>query len=53
MPRQPIALLADLSPGDRVRGFVHACECCGALFIGSIDARFCGNACRMRAKRST
>jgi len=52
MPRQPIKLLSDLAPGDHVRGFVHSCECCGVLFIASADARFCSNACRMKAKRS-
>lgn len=51
MPRTASKRLEDLSPGDHVRGFVHACECCGTLFIASADARFCGNACRVKAKR--
>lgn len=44
-------LIADLRPGDTFNGRVHACKCCGALFLGRADAMFCGNACRVQFSR--
>jgi len=52
MPRTPSTLLTDLAPGDYVRGYVHACEWCGTLFVGSSDARLCSERCRKALKRS-
>lgn len=52
MSKRPSVLITELQPGAKVSGYVHACECCGVLFIASADARFCSNACRMRFSRS-
>jgi len=39
------------SPLYNIDGRVHACKCCGALFLGRADAMFCGNACRVQFSR--
>jgi len=52
MPRTASRLITSLAPGDHVRGYVHACEWCGTLFIASVDARVCSDACRKALKRS-
>ena len=53
MPRRPIVLVSDLTPGMIVPAHVHECPVCLALFLGSADAVYCSNACRMRAQRVT
>lgn len=46
-----VRLLSELEAGERVRGVVRECEECLSRFLGRSDARFCCNACRVRASR--
>ena len=47
MARRPSILVADLKPGMVVPQHVHQCPRCERLFLGSSDAVYCSNACRM------
>lgn len=53
MPRRPSILVQDLQPGQIVPAHVHACASCQRLFLGSADAVYCCNACRMAAARNS
>lgn len=44
-------LVRNLKPGQKPKGTVHKCICCGELFFAKKGALFCSGACRIKYHR--